>query len=120
MRGRSKHQLKNFNEEYFTKSAIEDFSKVIELDPYYKDAYFYKGLVRGSSDIQSAIEDFSKVIELDPYYKDAYLYRGHIKEASGNIRGAIKDYSKVIELDPSDEKAMAWRSRAEYKNMIMD
>ena len=57
--------------------AIASYSKAIELDPKYENAYNNRGLAyddQGKFD--QAIADYSMAIELDPKYIDAYYNRG--------------------------------------------
>ena len=63
--------------------AISDFTKVIEKNPKFAPAYYYRGRVYskiGESDhsqYDNAISDFTKAIELDPKYKEAYEERAN-------------------------------------------
>ncbi len=59
--------------------AIADFTKAIELDPKYADAYSRRGAAYSNKkDDDRAIADFTKVIELDPKFYFAYINRGGI------------------------------------------
>ena len=65
--------------------AIEDFSKVVELDPDSESIYYYRGiayLFKGNFN-DLAIENFNKAIEQKPDDADAYYYRG----AAYNFKG---------------------------------
>lgn len=94
------------------KIAIENFSKVIETNPNFEEAYRYRGL----SNIQIenyiiAINDFNKLIELNPNLANNYLLRGIVKSKLNDISGAIKDNKKAIELNPNFSMAynnLAW------------
>jgi len=73
-RGEAKFDEKDY------KGAIEDFTKVIEIEPNYKRSYLYRGISkRNLEDYKGAIEDFTKAIEKDPAYESAYLFRGRAK-----------------------------------------
>ena len=48
-------------------SAIRDYTKAIELDPKFVDAYNNRGLsYDNKKEYDSAIRDYTKAIELDP------------------------------------------------------
>ncbi len=161
-RGMSKDSLKD------RRGAIEDFTKAIELNPNYSEAYFNRGLSKASlagrfkfstngngtyydialektnlEDRRGAIEDFTKAIELNPNYSEAYFNRGLSKASLANrkrlnsngtedtsydsafekaklegYRGAIEDYTKAIELNPNYSKA--YRERGWSKNELKD
>ena len=81
--------------------AIQNYTKVIELDPTYVPAYNNRGLARRDLDyLVDAIQDFTKAIELDPKYARAYYNRGLALSDQGNLTAAAQDYTKAIELDP--------------------
>ncbi|MEI8253039.1 MAG: tetratricopeptide repeat protein [bacterium] len=57
--------IKKYDSENYT-GAIQDFTKAIELDSGYIDAYQERGRVRYDlGDYTGAVQDYDKVIELD-------------------------------------------------------
>ena len=63
---------KNFELEDYG-GAIEDFSKVLKLNPRDADAYLYRGYAKDElDDNKGAIEDYSKAIQLNPKYKKEF------------------------------------------------
>ena len=81
--------------------AISDYTKAIEINPNYSDAYVNRGVAKGNSgDNAGAISDYSKAIKIDQSYTLAYVNRGVAKNNIGDHLGAISDYSKAIEIDP--------------------
>jgi len=120
--------------------AIDEFTKVVELIPYYANAYFTRGLAYYKLDKHlKAIEDYTKAIELnldirriveDNYphsqYADPYFARGlaYGYGKSGHLK-AIEDYTKAIELNPKYANAYLNRGAAylisnEYQKAIDD
>jgi len=83
--------------------AVKAFSKVIELNPQFAEAYYNRGTAYGMlANTQQAIKDFNKAIELNPQFPVAYYNRGKAYSELGNMQQAIKDYNKAIELNPKD------------------
>jgi tetratricopeptide (TPR) repeat protein len=82
--------------------AIRAFSRAIELDPLYAEAYCWRGMEYvGLGYYQTSIKDFDRAIELDRKYSLAYSFRGAINlNKLGNYQQAIKDYDRCIELEP--------------------
>ena len=77
-----------------TDYAIKAFSKAMELNPNFADAYMDRGLaytILGNH--QQAIEDYNKVIELNNRYTKIYLVRGLAYGWLGNYPQAINDFS---------------------------
>ena len=76
------------------------YSKSIELDPEFADAYNNRGAAYGKlGNHNTAIRDFSKAIEIDPRDAKAYYNRGGAYHKLGNSEEAIRDYSRAIRLD---------------------
>ena len=100
---------------YFKKGqydqAIADYTKAIELDPKYAEAYKSRGFVytsKGQHD--QAIADCSKAIELDPKYVGAYKNRGYAYYSKEKYDKAWEDVHKVqslgYQVDPGFLKAL--------------
>jgi tetratricopeptide (TPR) repeat protein len=94
--------------------AIEDFDKVISLDPTYTVAYAYRGHSKVKlADYKGAIDDFNKAIELNPRFDAAYVDRGYAKNFSGDYEGAQADFTQAIKIDP--HYVIAYNSRGEIR-----
>ena len=78
-----------------------DYTKAIEIDPNYVDAYNNRGVAKmGLEDYKRAISDFTKAIELDPNDAVAYSNRGISKQ---NLEQPYcSDYKKACELGDQD------------------
>lgn len=106
--------------------AVENYTKVIELNPHDALAYNNRGLAytnKGSYDL--AIIDYNKAIELNPQSADSYVTRGLIYNTKGNRDKAIEDFTKAIELNP--QSALAYEGRGvahavkkNYDQAVMD
>ena len=82
-------------------SAIENFTKAIELSPDLAIAYSNRGVAYGEKgDIDRAIADFTEAIELQPDFADAYYNRGIAYHEKREYDRAIVDYTMTIGLKP--------------------
>jgi tetratricopeptide (TPR) repeat protein len=127
-------------------NAIQDLTKVVELNPHNVDAYFMlgraylwkgKGLgIKGEISnliynvgkkkipeyrklLDRAIESFGRAIELDPQLSSAYSYRGVAYRIKGMTEEALRDSTMAIGLHGdrrSTAKAYATRARI-YQQM---
>jgi regulator of sirC expression with transglutaminase-like and TPR domain len=92
---------------------IASFTKAINLDPNYTDAYFSRGYnytQKGNYD--EAINDYNKVIELKPEYSLSYNNRGWVYYKKGNYDQAIIDANTSIRLDPNRANTYDTRGNA--------
>jgi len=90
--------------------ALFDFSKVIEIDPEFANAYYARGLIyRRKGEHNQAIIEFTKAIELDPNFANAYSERGFVYLLKKDCDRAILEFTKGIELNPSLSFAYANR-----------
>ena len=81
---------------------IENYSKVIELDPNNYKAYTNRGdayTARGK--YAQALKDLNQAIQLRPDAAEAYHNRGVLSAVKANYDAAIRDYDKAIELNPN-------------------
>lgn len=112
-RGNEKVKLQNHT------GAIEDFTKVIELDKNFTDAYYNRGTVKMHiADLMGAISDFDQAIKLNPSHGEAYFNRGGIYAQTEKYTEALLDLNKVIELDEKFHSALTLRGQ--IKNFLND
>ncbi|MCH8317938.1 MAG: tetratricopeptide repeat protein, partial [Bacteroidetes bacterium] len=104
-RGRSKSKSNDYT------GAIEDFNKVIELEPHYPNVYYTRGFCKSKlGHNKDAIQDFNKAIEEEPAYTHVYYSRGISKSILGDSQqAAIEDFNTAISLNP--DSANAYYSR---------
>jgi len=106
------------NEKYDQKDymgAIPEYTKAIELNPTYVEAFLWRGHARyGAYLYKEAIGDYNKVIELSPGESQAYHYRGLSKYNLKQYSEAIPDFSLAIKYDPSYANGYYWRGNCYY------
>ena len=84
------------------KSALIHFSKAIELNPSYVDAYCNRALVKENLfDYNGAIQDYNIALNLNPADTEAFAGRAIAKYYLRDFNGVIDDFTKVISLKPS-------------------
>lgn len=81
------------------RESWENFTKAIEIDPDYKEAWFSRGKL-SFQPYELRYADYSKAIQLDSNYKEAYFWRGKLTASvdSGDYQSAISDFTRAIEL----------------------
>ena len=95
--------------------AIADYTKAIEINPKYVDAYIWRGLAKHSKgDYDGAIADYTKAIEIDPKCAGAYINLGNAKYHKGDYDAAIADYTRAIEINPTYADAYDNRGYLHY------
>jgi tetratricopeptide (TPR) repeat protein len=92
--------------------AITDFTKAIELNPQYAEAYNFRALAYdGLGQTGHALDDYNRALELDPGLATAYYGRGLLHEEQGDTASAIADYRRFLELSQD----AYWRGEAEKR-----
>ena len=83
--------------------SIEDYSRILEIDPKCFMAHKNKGISKYYlGDYKGAIDDFSKALKLQPSDIDALELRGRSKQYLRDCEGALQDYSKGLEINPDN------------------
>ena len=89
------------------RGAIEEYSKAIQLNPKYTNAYYNRGIVYSYlEDDYYAINDLNNVIKLDPNNSNAYKKRGYIKYEKDDYEGAFEDLNELIKIDANDKEVL--------------
>jgi len=106
--------------------AISDFSRAIEMNPEFYDAYLMRGMVYYNKlKYDKALPDYNKAIEMNPGQMEYYLQRGRAYDGKKEYDKAISDYNRVIELKNDNVEAYFRRGKSyffkgEYRNAISD
>lgn len=107
---------KDANSEY--EEAIINFTKAIEIDSKYIDAYRSRASARiWINDYEGIVNDHTKIIELNSEDSDAYESRGRAKASLNDYIGAIEDFNNAIELD---KESKVYSSRGRIKKLLFD
>jgi tetratricopeptide (TPR) repeat protein len=115
----AREYFKNGNDKISGKNypgAIEDFTKAINSDPGFKQAYENRGVARFYlQDYTGAIEDYSKAIKMDPNEYTTYGRRGWAKFYIHDFKGAIGDLDKAVEGSSDKYRYYNFRGEAKFK-----
>jgi tetratricopeptide (TPR) repeat protein len=86
--------------------AISEFTRAIQLNPQYLDAYLGRAQVRFSmGDDRGTVEDCRQVLSLKPDAVHAQYLLGRAYHRLGDVRAAIDGYSQAIVLVKDYAKA---------------
>ena len=92
-------QMKMLAKHAQLKEVLDDWNRLIDLQPRMAIAYFNKGnTLLEMQDYVEAIQAFDKAIQLDPVLGEAYYNRGYIYLKMGNKERGVADLSKAGEL----------------------
>ncbi len=90
----------------------ELYTKAIEANSEFLDAYINRGLVNNElGNYEASLKDYDKAIELDRKCALAYNNRGYTKFLQKNYDGALEDYNKAILLNPKFQLALDNKAR---------
>ena len=126
----SKNSNENLISEYLKKAesyyeskeyekAVDNWNKVLEIDPKYEIDYMAKGAAEHEiKNYEQAIKDFSTYLEIYPDFACAYYGRGRAKVCSENynIEYIIDDFIKAINLDENNTMYLSDLAYAYYFN----
>lgn len=112
-------------------TAEDYFSRAINLDQKFVDAYYSRGVARynaanngGDPNLyQLALQDFDKVIDLNSTFAAAYNARGLVYQKRGDTANAIANFNEAIRLVPAFTDAYinlgnTYRSRRDYQTAL--
>ncbi len=79
--------------------AITDYSRLIEINPSYINAYLNRGVIYGKTNrYREAVEDFSRALKIDPYSAAAFHNRALAYKALGEMTKAGEDFTMARRL----------------------
>jgi tetratricopeptide (TPR) repeat protein len=83
--------------------AYDEFSALVELDPYYTDYLSERAKVsRLRGDLAAAVADYDRAAELAPPFPELYYNRGTARTDLGDLAGALADFDYVLDMEPGD------------------
>lgn len=112
--------------------AIENYTKAIELNPDFADAYYNRGLVlqskkeqqKATIDFENAIINYSNTLKINPHSPRLYVCRGNTWYCNGNYDKAIEDYTTALNINNSADahynRGLAWFAKLDYTKAIED
>ena len=81
--------------------AIEDFDKVLVIEPDNVEALVSRGDAFGQlGDLGRAMADLNRAVALAPDKPTVLVARGQIESRRGNLAGAVRDYEAALKIDP--------------------
>jgi tetratricopeptide (TPR) repeat protein len=82
-------------------TAIDCFTKAIELDPTWRGPLLHRARAYGyKEEYDKSLADFDEVIRRWPEYARTYYDRGRVLYVMGDQEAAIRSFDRAIELDP--------------------
>ena len=106
--------------------ATDEFTKAIDLNPDYSQAYNSRGIAYDKlQQYQRAIQDYDQSIRKGLNHASGYYNRGNAYSRLDQNERAIQDYDKAIQLDHNYAKAYSNRGRSydelgQYERAIQD
>ena len=83
-----------------TALALIDYTKSIEIDPYYAPCYGNRAiLLYQTNQMEEALADLNEAIRLNTRESGYYINRGLVRYHLNDLRGAMADYDQVIDMD---------------------
>jgi tetratricopeptide (TPR) repeat protein len=93
--------------------AIADYTKAIELNPDFVEAYIKRGETRYKmGDARGALQDCNQALRINPKLSQAYYYQGRARYRLGYTQAAIEAYTQAIAHEPDFAQAYYHRGLA--------
>ena len=91
--------------------AEHDFSRTLEIHPFYSRAYHYRGVTHAAlMEKSKAIHDLNKALEFDPYNDEVLASRGAVYLQMGMYEKALRDFNEALMIN--DDQARSYLNRA--------
>ncbi|NES78731.1 MULTISPECIES: tetratricopeptide repeat protein [Okeania] len=82
--------------------AIANYTKAVELNPYYPIAYNNRANIYSHIEkYEQALADYNKAIQLNPNNFKAYINKGLVYYKQGKYEQALVQYDRGIEINPN-------------------
>jgi len=107
-------------------SAIEAYTKAIELNPEFVEAYTARGTMYvRTGKHERALSDFNKALLVDRNNVSAYNNRGMLFFRQGNYGPAVEDLSKAITISPNTvtyylNRAAIYTAQKQHEKALAD
>lgn len=91
-------------------SALDDFSRAIELNPNYADYWLNRGILNqymGNWD--NALADYEAYLNFNPEDSEAYLSMAQIYLTLGDLTNTLSSLDSAIEITPEDAELYIFR-----------
>ncbi|MEM2991044.1 MAG: tetratricopeptide repeat protein [Halobacteria archaeon] len=96
--------------------AIEEYNKILSLNPNLYIAWYQKGLLHQKArEISRAIACFDECIKLDPSDPKPYLQKASMYISQMRFEEALAMYDKVLSLDRDNFDALMGKARCLHK-----
>ncbi|GAB1371964.1 hypothetical protein MASR1M45_20260 [Candidatus Kapaibacterium sp.] len=93
------------NKQYL--SAIEYYTKVLNIDNTYHPAYFGRGFCYDALDnFEKALRDYDTALVFTPESKNILQQKADLLYNFGNVHSALECYIRALEIDPNDEHSI--------------
>ncbi len=113
------HSFKVKSEMNDSQGAIEDLTKLIEINPDIGQTYYLRGLEYiALNQFDNAIKDLEMADNRMPNNDQVLLNLAGSKRHNGDMKGAYRDYSKALLVNPNN--ADLWHNRGHIKRYAGD
>lgn len=97
-------------------AAIRDYSRSIDLQADFADAWYQRAEVRFNMfNDSTGLRDINEAIRLEPKYSYYYAARAHQHVLKGRLQAALADYNQSISLNQNDPDAFLGRAKTYHK-----
>ena len=86
-------------------SALNDFRKILEINPTSIDAQTMLGYMEsGSGNYKIAVDRFTESLKLEPNNSNLYAYRSNANYLLKDYQSSINDITKALEIENEEDK----------------
>jgi Flp pilus assembly protein TadD len=97
--------------------AVQEWRKVVQLDPDDAKAHFDLAVaLTGSDQEREAVDEYRKACDLDPHQAGWFAHLAASLSQTGDLDGAVVNFRKSLALDPSNAGVEANLGAALFEN----